>query len=136
MRPLAPKTHPDARIGGRRNGMASRNPIRALGLRLNSLKNARRRTKNGTLVVQDFENACENPGLILLPILSCIKSRHQPNAPVEVGHRTATVCHLANIARELGRKLRWDPVHEEFIRDDEANRLVDRPRRKGFALPT
>jgi hypothetical protein len=42
---------------------------------------------------------------------------------------------LAGIARELGRKLRWDPASERFPEDDEANALLDRPRRKGFELP-
>jgi predicted dehydrogenase len=67
--------------------------------------------------------------------LDCIKTRKTPNAPVEVGHRSATICHLANICRELGRKLRWDPQKEVFLGDDEANALRDRPRRKGFELP-
>jgi len=45
-----------------------------------------------------------------------------------------TICHLANLARELNRKLRWDPADERFIDDQEANHLVDRARRKGFEL--
>jgi len=65
----------------------------------------------------------------------CIKSRKKPNADVEIGHRSSTVCHLVNICRELGRKLRWDPKAERFVDDDEANRMLSRPRRKGFELP-
>ncbi len=67
--------------------------------------------------------------------LDCIKTRKEPNAPVEVGHRSITVCHLANIARELGRKLRWDPAAETFPDDEEARALLDRPRRAGWELP-
>jgi predicted dehydrogenase len=67
--------------------------------------------------------------------LDSIKSRKDPIAPVEAGHRTATICHLAGIARELKRKLKWNPSPEEFVGDDEANALRDRPRRKGFELP-
>ena len=67
--------------------------------------------------------------------LNCVRTRQTPNAPVEIGHRTVTICHLANIARELNRKLRWNPTNERFIDDQEANRLVDRARRKGFELP-
>ncbi|MFN4260735.1 MAG: Gfo/Idh/MocA family protein [Gemmataceae bacterium] len=67
--------------------------------------------------------------------LACIPSRGIPNAPVEAGHRTATICHLANIARELNRPLRWQPVQEQFIDDAAANALLDRPRRDGFKLP-
>lgn len=67
--------------------------------------------------------------------LDCIRSRKLPNAPVEVGHRTITVCHLVNIARELKRPLTWDPVEEQFPDDMKANQLLARPRRKGFELP-
>lgn len=67
--------------------------------------------------------------------LDAIRKGAPLNAPVEAGHRTVTICHLANIARELNRPLRWDPETERFIDDPEANRLLDRPRRKGFDLP-
>lgn len=67
--------------------------------------------------------------------LQCVKTRATPNAPLEVGHRSVTVCHLANLARELGRPLRWDPKTETFPNDDEAAALLDRPRREGFELP-
>lgn len=67
--------------------------------------------------------------------LDCIKSRKLPNADVEIGHRSISVCHLVNITRELNRKLQWDPAAEKFIGDDEANKLLDRPRRAGFELP-
>ncbi|MCE5267113.1 MAG: Gfo/Idh/MocA family oxidoreductase [Planctomycetaceae bacterium] len=67
--------------------------------------------------------------------LDCIRSREQPVATAEIGHRSVTVCHLLNITRQLGRKLQWDPVKEQFVGDDEANRYVNRPRRKGYELP-
>ena len=67
--------------------------------------------------------------------LDCIKSRQTPNADIEIGHRSATVCHLGNIARWTGRKLRWDPVKEEFIGDADANKYLDRERRKPWTLP-
>ena len=67
--------------------------------------------------------------------LDCIRTRNEPNAPVEVGHRSITICHLANIARELGRKLRWDSAAETFPDDEEARTLLDRPRRAGWELP-
>ena len=67
--------------------------------------------------------------------LDCIRSRERPVADVEIGHRSITVCHLANITRAIGRDLRWDASGEHFVGDDEANALLDRPRRKGFELP-
>ena len=68
--------------------------------------------------------------------LDCMRSRELPVADVEIGHRSVSICHLANIARAIGRPLKWDPAREQFEGDDEANALVDRPRRKGFELPT
>jgi predicted dehydrogenase len=65
----------------------------------------------------------------------CMRSRKQPNADVEVGHRSNSVCHLVNITRELGRKLKWDPIAERFEDDEEANARLARPRRKGYELP-
>ena len=67
--------------------------------------------------------------------LECVKSRERPIADVEIGHRSATVCHLGNIARWTGRRLRWDPEKEIFPDDAEANKLLDRPRRKGYEFP-
>jgi predicted dehydrogenase len=67
--------------------------------------------------------------------IACMKSRKRPNADVEIGHRSATVCHLGNIARWTHRKLRWDPVAEQFIGDAEANAYLDRDRRKPYTLP-
>jgi predicted dehydrogenase len=67
--------------------------------------------------------------------LECIKARKKPIADVEIGHRSISVCHLVNITRRIGRPLKWDPVKEKFVGDDEANKLVDLPRRKGYELP-
>ena len=50
-------------------------------------------------------------------------------------HRSISVAHLLNLTRRLGRGLNWDPAKEQFIGDEEANRLVDLPRRKGYELP-
>lgn len=65
----------------------------------------------------------------------CIRTRAQPNADVETGHRATTLCHLINICRDLQRKLKWDPRAEKFTGDDEANQFLSRPRRKGYELP-
>jgi predicted dehydrogenase len=58
--------------------------------------------------------------------IDCIRQSKQTICPAEVGHRTATVCHLANIGYQLRRPLTWDPVNEQFMNDAEANRLVSR----------
>lgn len=66
---------------------------------------------------------------------ACIKSRAHPVADVESGHRSATMCHLGNIARWTGRKLRWDPTKEEFVGDKAASQFLDRERRKPWTAP-
>ena len=61
--------------------------------------------------------------------IDCVRSRKEPLSPVEVGHRTATICHLGNLAMKLNRKLRWDPQAEQILGDDEANKQLSRPHR-------
>ena len=82
----------------------------------------------------------EGPTWIARPhienFFDCVVSRKTPNADVEVGHRSITVCHLVNICREVNRKIAWDPAKEQIVGDEEANRKVNRPRRQGYELPT
>ena len=59
--------------------------------------------------------------------LDCIKTRERTLADAEVGHRTTALCHLGHIAIQVGGRLQWDPVREQFLNSDEANALVDRP---------
>ena len=67
--------------------------------------------------------------------IDAVQSRTDPICTVETGHRTATVCHLANIGYKLRRKLTWDPKEEKFSGDDEANKLCTREARKGWEYP-
>ena len=66
--------------------------------------------------------------------LECMKSRKDPVATAEIGHRTATVGHLSIIANRLKRTLRWDPKSEQFIGDEEANQLAKAYVRKPWSL--
>jgi predicted dehydrogenase len=68
--------------------------------------------------------------------LDCIRSRETPLADVEIGHRSISVCHIANLARQLNRKLHWDPESERFVNDAEANDRLSRAPRKGFEIPS
>lgn len=56
--------------------------------------------------------------------LDCVKSRKDPFATAEIGHRTASICHLNNIAMITGKKLKWDPKKEQITNDAEANSLL------------
>src|SRR5262249_25687153 len=58
--------------------------------------------------------------------IDCVRSRQQPIADVEIGHRSVSVCHLGVIGIRLGRKLSWDPAAEQFVGDSEANKWLAR----------
>jgi predicted dehydrogenase len=66
--------------------------------------------------------------------LDCVKSRQRPIADVEIGHRSATVCHLGNLAVRLGRRIVWDPSAEQIVGDAEAAAMLARPYRSPWAL--
>jgi hypothetical protein len=66
--------------------------------------------------------------------LDAVKSRKDPIAPVEVGHRTATICHLGNIAMKLGRKIKWVPETETIVGDNEAAAMLSRPMREPWTI--
>ncbi len=55
--------------------------------------------------------------------IECVKSRGKTKAPAEVGHHSGAMCHIANIAMLLNKKLSWDPITEQFD-DDAANRML------------
>jgi len=89
-----------------------------------------------------IKNSVIGPDEIHLPVsgdhyrnfLDSVKSRKDPIEPVEVGHRTATICHAGNIAMRLKRKLQWDPEKEIFVNDDEANQMLRRPYREPWQI--
>ena len=70
----------------------------------------------------------------LLSFAEAVKLRKRPGGHAEAAHRAATVLHLANIAIRVGRKIRFDPVKEEIVGDEEANRLVNPPMRAPWHL--
>jgi len=100
----------------------------------------------------DIDLRCDPPGLVdsvigpdevhlyrsrgshMDDFLEAVRTRRDPAAPVEVGHRAATICHLGVIAMRLGRKVRWDPAAERFADDPEAERLLDRPMRAPWQI--
>ena len=61
--------------------------------------------------------------------LDCMRSRELPICDVEIGHRSATVCHLGNLVARLGRPVKWDPTSETCPGDAEAQLMIDRPYR-------
>jgi hypothetical protein len=66
--------------------------------------------------------------------IDSIKNNTTPMCDVETGHRTSSVCCLANTAYWLNRPLKWDPANERFKKDREANRLLKAPLREPWKL--
>ena len=67
--------------------------------------------------------------------LDSIKTREPPICDVAIGHRSATVCHLGNIAVRTGHGLKWDPVKEEIVGDETAAKMVRYAYRSPWQLP-
>jgi predicted dehydrogenase len=65
--------------------------------------------------------------------LGAIRSRQRTISDVETGHRSATVCHLNNIAARINRPVQWDPVAENVVGDPVAATLLGRTRRAPYA---
>ncbi len=68
--------------------------------------------------------------------IDCVKSRKEPIAPIEVAYRAISVALLGEIAMTTGQKIQWDPVKEEIIGNPAASRLLSRPYRQPWSLPT
>jgi len=66
--------------------------------------------------------------------LDCVKTRQQPVSNADVAHRSISACHVANICKRLDRPVKWDPVKEVCIGDEEANRLCSRAYREPWYL--
>jgi predicted dehydrogenase len=66
--------------------------------------------------------------------LDAMRNRTKPICDVEIGHRTASVCNIGNIAYQLGRVLQWDPRKESFKNDKEANALLGRSMNKEWGI--
>ena len=66
--------------------------------------------------------------------LECMRTGEDPICPVEVGHRSNSVCVITHVAMKLGRKLRWDPKAERFIDDEAANAMLDYDHREPWTV--
>ena len=66
--------------------------------------------------------------------LDGMRSRRDPNVPVEIGHSSCTLCNIGNIAYELDRPLKWNPAVEKFMGDAEANSKLHYEYRSPYVL--
>jgi predicted dehydrogenase len=100
------------------------------------------RVRRGSITATPKEILSTPPGEVKLYVsnnhhanwLECIKSRKLPICDAEIGHRSASVCHLGNVSVRLGRKIAWDPKKEEIVGDKEAAAMLTRPYRSPWKL--
>ncbi len=85
-------------------------------------------------IVGDYMARTQRPTSHVRDFLNCVKSRRRTVANAVVMHRTMTTVHAANICMWLKRDLKYDPVKEEFINDDEANRFRSRAMRQPWII--
>lgn len=108
--------------------------------------------ENGTIFVSRGTIRASDPKLLTEPLpadaihlyvsnhhhgnfVDCVHSRKDPICDAEIGHRSASVCHIGNICLRLGgRPLKWDPERQEFRGDAEANALLSRPMRSHWRV--
>ncbi|PSL03836.1 Gfo/Idh/MocA family protein [Cecembia rubra] len=64
--------------------------------------------------------------------LECIQTGKKPISPIEIGHRSCSVCLISHVAMKVGRRLEWDVEAERFVNDDEANAHLSRPQRAPY----
>ncbi len=86
------------------------------------------RSEPASLITSQFPNGTlrfDASAAHVRNFLDCVRTRRDPVAPVEVGHRSASLCHLGNLAIRLGRNIKWDPDRQQIIGDDEASRMID-----------
>jgi hypothetical protein len=85
-------------------------------------------------LVNNYMARTQRPMSHVRNFLDCVKSRHQTVANAEVMHYTMTTVHAANICMWLKRDLKYDPVQERFINDEQANRFLSRAMREPWII--
>ncbi len=102
----------------------------------------------GKLVTQpvDLADALSDPGKLaglvelyesrdhVQNFLDCAASRKLPICDVAIGHRSATACHLGNLALRTGKRLRWNPATEQFVESPDAEKMAHRVPRTPYTF--
>jgi hypothetical protein len=90
--------------------------------------------RKGDLVHRDREPTPDE-GIVphIRNFIECIRTRAKPNADVETGHISTTLCHLGNIVVRTGRNLRFDAKTESIVGDPEATKLLGREYREHWS---
>jgi predicted dehydrogenase len=87
-------------------------------------------------LVEDTSKTSTDPGNAhQRNFIDCVKSRHQPNAEIEVGHRSSSLCHLGNIVARTGRNIEFDAASERITGDAPADAMLKRAYRGHWSVP-
>ncbi|MFN0168886.1 MAG: hypothetical protein ACKV22_20870 [Bryobacteraceae bacterium] len=115
-RPGGLRDHPaDAFPLGSGGGMGSRDAYDDLtGVSMYFTTEAK--GERGTMSIQHFPHVRN--------FLDCVKSRQKPVRDIEIGHRSTTACHLANISYRTGERIEWDGAAERITNSARANALL------------
>ena len=70
----------------------------------------------------------------LIGFPEAIRTRKRASGNADASNRCSTLMHLSNIAIRTGRKIKYDPVKQQIIGDEQANRLVNQPMRAPWHL--
>ncbi len=89
----------------------------------------------GKMVLDESKNETDMDDAHPRNFLECIKSRKAPNAEIEIGHTSSTLCHLGNIVARVNRTIRFDPAAESIAGDSDASKLLRREYRKHWSVP-
>lgn len=111
------------------------NAVEFYGTKGRMLLTKRKRLKVYADRDKEIEAKLKGPQVKLLDhhvdFMDAIRTGRRPNADIEIGHLSATLCHLGNIATRVGRTLQFDPAGEQIANDAEANALLTREYRPG-----
>lgn len=91
--------------------------------------------EKGKLVLDQAKNETDMDDAHPRNFLDCVKSRKAPNAEIEIGHTSSSLCHLGNIVAKTNRTVRFEAANESIAGDAEANKLLRREYRKHWSVP-
>ena len=87
-------------------------------------------------LVEDTSKTSNDPGNAhQRDFVDCVKSRKKPNADIEIGHLSSSLCHLGNIVARTGRNIEFDPKQERIVGDEPAHAMLKRAYRKHWSVP-
>ncbi len=87
--------------------------------------------KDVLLIDGSYKNSA---AALIRNFLDCVKTREEPLATLEIGHRSTTMAHLATIAMQTQERLVWDAKRERFTNSAKANKLLSYDYRKPWKL--